>query len=211
MRVVRLRRGCDRSDRLRTRLAAQTHYQRRKRIRHVLFKKTQRFAGFRRHVAGQRQRHRHGLRALDDREGPAFFPQRASALGAAEVKQIVRPGVAEARREQPGFGQRRMDAALRFAERVARLARADHEIAQRTEQEACAARIALHHGNGRQRAFDQRAVQPGVDRGVQRSCVAGQEPGLGIVDQHDLRVLTLLQMRKRLQKLFDDQRGRRAL
>ena len=196
---------------LRTRLAAETLDQRRKRLRHVLFQQAQRFARFCGHVRGQRQRDRHGLLTLRDREGPALVPQRASVLAAADVQQIVRAGATEARRQQSGFGQRRMEAVHGIGERIARFARADHEVAERTQQEAGGARIALHHRDGRQREPGQRAIQPGVDGRVQRRDVARKEAGPAIGDQQHPGVRAILHVLQRLQQLVDDHGRRRVL
>ena len=196
---------------LRTRLAAETLDQRRERLRHVLFQQAQRFARLGGHVRGQRQRDRHGLLTLRDREGPALVPQRASVLTAADVQQIVRAGATEARRQQSGFGQRRMEAVHGFGERIARLARTDHEVAERTEQEAGSARIALHHRDGRQREPGQRAIQPGVDGRVQRRDVARQEAGPAIGDQQHPGVRAILHVLQRLQQLVDHHGRRRVL
>ena len=206
-RALRFRRRRRRRLGLRTRFAAETLDQRRERLRHVLFQQAQRFARFRGHVRSQRQRDRHGLLTLHHREGPALVPQRAAVLTAADVQQIVRAAAAEARRQQCGFGRRRMQAVPGFGERIARLARADHEIAERAEQEAGSARIALHHRDGRQREPGQRAIQPGVDGRVQRCGVARQEAGSAIGNQQYPGVRALPHVLQRLQQLVDD-RGR---
>ena len=148
---------------------------------------------------------------LDDLNGPALFRQRAPTLGAADVDKIVPPSVAEASSEQLGFGRRRIKIVLRFAERVSRCVRTHHEIAQRAEQEARTAGIALHDRDGRQRECDQRAIQPGVDRRIQRCGVAVQEGGLAAGDQQDFCVGTIPQHVQCLQKLIDHRRCQHVL
>ncbi len=154
-----------------------------------------------------RQRHRGGIDGVVRQHptGPACGFQRRTGGAGCRIQEIRSGGMAEAG-AQHGPGVFRQQAAGRIVEGVARGFRADHRVAQRSDQETGAGGVAACGGDDRIRELSERAIQSGALRVAMSGAIAGKEMFGATAQQQGFGVRCGLHRAQRAEQAIDQPR-----
>src|SRR5262245_21921207 len=102
-----------------------------------------------------------------------------------DIQEVLRQYLAEPFAEQRRFGRRRIQMGLRVVVSIGRDLVADHEVAQRGGQEACADGVALQDGDDRIRKRGDAPIELLPD-GFVASLSSARERAIEAVEQQNL-------------------------